>query len=418
MSIFDIFGRKRREQERLEKERLQCEAEAHRKAEEQRRADAQRRANEERRKREEAASKASTIEPFVFNSTSHQRYQGGNPVMGLQQCGRTVRVEKNTSGCPGYRLQPGKGYIVKVFNDDLNKPNMSDKPMIVVKKTPEMVELRGFPIEAQTPFGWQEVDYSVYGFKIYYEKGKVVKCVLHMYDRNTWIEYRIGDAPQMQSTSSQTRSSMPVSETERFAKEGMSNLSRGEQGDTVYHPLYKSWKSIQQNPEVLKKVSDKALIGNALLTFISFGTVQDIDDRQQILSLAYLMISEAIKDNPYDVNLVKNRLIIQLIDREALQYTVSSVVNTDSGFDFMGLNQFHSRDALLKMIYADIVRFPALRNISMFQSAYNDICQKISTGFFGKDETPATVLSEGNNLHSQVTAFLVKKAFEEEDVDF
>lgn len=200
MGIFDIFGRKRREQERLEEERLQREAEASRKAEEQRRADAQRRANEERRKREEAAREVSTIEPFVFNSTSHQRYQGGNPVMGLQQCGRTVRVEKNTNGCPGYRLQPGKGYIVKVFNDDLNKPNMSDKPMVVVKKTPEMVELRGFPIEAQTPFGWQEIDYSVYGFKVYYEKGKVAKCVLHMYDRNTWIEYR--KTPQQTATKS------------------------------------------------------------------------------------------------------------------------------------------------------------------------------------------------------------------------
>ena len=36
--------------------------------------------------------------------------------------------------------------IVKVFNDDLGKPNMSDKPMKVVRKTDNSVELRGFPI--------------------------------------------------------------------------------------------------------------------------------------------------------------------------------------------------------------------------------------------------------------------------------
>lgn len=131
-----------------------------------------------------------TMEPFVFISDSHQRYQNGAEVMGLQQCTRTVRVEKNTNGCRGYKLNPGDGYIVKVYNDDLGKPNMSDKPMRIVSRTADKVELRGFPIEAQTPFGWQEVDYRDYGFTVYYEKGKVVKCVLHMFDRNVDLEYR------------------------------------------------------------------------------------------------------------------------------------------------------------------------------------------------------------------------------------
>lgn len=74
----------------------------------------------------------STMEPFVFISDCHQRYENGTEVMGLQQCVRTVRVEKNTNGCRGYKLNAGDGYIVKVFNDDLGKPNMSDKPMRIV----------------------------------------------------------------------------------------------------------------------------------------------------------------------------------------------------------------------------------------------------------------------------------------------
>ena len=130
------------------------------------------------------------MEPFVFNSNCHQRYEHGSEVMGLQECGRTVRVEKNTHGCSGYKLQPGDGYIVKVFNDDLGKPNMSDKPMRIVSKTADKVELRGFPIEAQTPFGWQEVDYRDYGLTVYYTNGNVSKCVLHMFDRNVDLEYR------------------------------------------------------------------------------------------------------------------------------------------------------------------------------------------------------------------------------------
>lgn len=130
------------------------------------------------------------IEPFVFKSDCHQRFENGSEVMGLQQCIRTVSVEKNTNGCRGYKLNPGDGYIVKVFNDDLGKPNMSDKPMRIISKTSDKVELRGFPIEAQTPFGWQEVDYRDYGFTVYYINGKVSKCVLHMFDRNVDLEYR------------------------------------------------------------------------------------------------------------------------------------------------------------------------------------------------------------------------------------
>lgn len=130
------------------------------------------------------------IEPFVFVSNCHQRYEDGLPVMGLQQCMRTVRLERNTNGCKGYRLNPGDGYVIKIFNDDLGKPNMSDKPMRLVSKTTDKIEFRGFPIEAQSPFGWQEVDYSDYGFVVHLKNGNIDKCVLYMYDRNTYIEYR------------------------------------------------------------------------------------------------------------------------------------------------------------------------------------------------------------------------------------
>ena len=135
-----------------------------------------------------------TITPFAFKTDCHQIYENGSEVMGLQQCIRTVSVEKNTNGCRGYKLNPGDGYIIKVYNDDLGKPNMSDKPMRIISKAAEKVELRGFPIEVQTPFGWQEVDYRDYGFTVYYDKGKVVKCVLHMFDRNVDLEYRKSDA--------------------------------------------------------------------------------------------------------------------------------------------------------------------------------------------------------------------------------
>ena len=70
------------------------------------------------------------------------------PVMGLQQCLRTVSVEKNINGCSGYDIKPGDGYIVKVFNNDLGKPNMSDKPMRVKSISKDLVVLQGYPLRA------------------------------------------------------------------------------------------------------------------------------------------------------------------------------------------------------------------------------------------------------------------------------
>ena len=194
MGLFDfIFSSKKKEQERLRleeeerRQRLEQERIAH---EREHSLEENRRKERERQERLKAErEQAASVQPFTFQSNCHQRYENGSPVRGLQDCLRTVSVVKNTNGCPGYRLQPGIGYIVKIYNDDLGKPNMSEKPMKVVRKTADMLELRGFPIEAQSPFGWQEVDYSDYGFIVYYRNGQIDKCVLHMYDRNIRIEY-------------------------------------------------------------------------------------------------------------------------------------------------------------------------------------------------------------------------------------
>lgn len=322
-----------------------------------------------------------TMEPFVFVSDCHQRYENGLEVMGLQECVRTVRVEKNTHGCRGYKLNPGDGYIIKVFNDDLGKPNMSDKPMRIFSKTADKVELLGFPIEAQTPFGWQEVDYSDYGLTVYYSNDKVVKCVLHMFDRNVDLEYRRSDSSvsNLSGVADVTAKSKSKPHFEELAQQAMSCLQSGNDGDAVYHPMFKAWREIQQNPSLLNDVQNKALLGNGLLIFISYGTVQDIDDRQQIISLAYLLISDALTKNPKDLNLLRNRILVMLQDKEAFQYTVSSAIDTSSGFDFMGLSQLESRDTLYAMIYSDLAKSAAFKNIPMLNATLRDLENKTMT---------------------------------------
>ena len=194
MGLLDfLFGSKKKEQER---QRLEEEARRQKLEEERIARERERRLEENRRKereRQEALraerEKAQSIEPFTFKSNSHQRYENDIPVKGLQECLRTVSVVKNTSGCPGYLLEPGIGYIVKIYNDDLGKPNMSDKPMRLIRKTTKIAELRGFPIKAMSPFGWQEVDNSCYGITIHYQNGQVVECNFYMYDRDVRIKY-------------------------------------------------------------------------------------------------------------------------------------------------------------------------------------------------------------------------------------
>lgn len=171
-----------------------------------------------------------SFKPFVFRSDSHQRYQNGSPVMGLQECIRTVRVEKNTNGCPGYKLQPGDGYIVKIFNDDLGRPQMSDKPMRIISQKADKVELQGFPIYAQSPFGWVEVDYRDYGFTIYYKDGEVSKCVLHMFDRNVDLEYRKKETEPAKSNVKESKVwTKPVSLESLFKKSISFHVERYEQ---------------------------------------------------------------------------------------------------------------------------------------------------------------------------------------------
>jgi len=60
---------------------------------------------------------------------------------------------------------------------------MAPKEMMIILNTDDKVILRGF--------GWDSMgsSYSDYGLTIHFENQQVIKCILHMYDRNIDIEY-------------------------------------------------------------------------------------------------------------------------------------------------------------------------------------------------------------------------------------
>ena len=133
---------------------------------------------------------------FVFNSSDHIRYQNGIHVAGPHGgANRAIKVEPNINGCSGYNIVSGDGYIVTIYNLDgmhpvwQNNVQMSPKPMRIISQSVDKIVLRGYPLQAMSPFGWIDFNGQDYGLTIFLKKKQVDKCVLHMYNRNVEIEY-------------------------------------------------------------------------------------------------------------------------------------------------------------------------------------------------------------------------------------
>jgi len=135
------------------------------------------------------------LDDITFVSNSHQRYENRIPIKGIQKARRSIKIEKNINGCEGYKIKPGEGYIVTIYNLEGNHPlwgnniQMSPKPMKIVSKSTDKIVLRGYLVQALTPFGWIDFNGEDYGLSIFIKNGEIDKCVMHMHDRNVDIVY-------------------------------------------------------------------------------------------------------------------------------------------------------------------------------------------------------------------------------------
>lgn len=409
MGLLDfLFGnsKEKERQEELERQRIAAEA---RKAQ-------QRKEEQERQARikiEQAVrARMMTIEPFVFKSNCHQRYEGAYPKMGLQECLRTVSVVKNTNGCSGYQLQPGDGYIIKIFNDDAGKPNMADKPMRVVRKTDTSVELRGYKVNAQTPFGWQEIDLADYGLLVHYENGKVCKCVLHMYDRNTFIEYRTQSNEPLKSVSS----NHGTNECEEYAKLAREAAANGNTSSAQQYGL-KALNSIIANPSQLKSIANVDTLALALGKMMEGDHFRDNDSIKRAVGLTYYMLCKAIDQNKqHDPYLFVYRFSVIWEYNQVFYHLFAHSEGTSynpNPYDIFGQSSTAVYDHHMQgMQMGDMLQEPRIARLDpALGNIFNQMYAQYRT-------TPSEqIISLGNKYHKQVYDYLCRKV-DSLDFDF
>lgn len=409
MGLLDfLFGnsKEKERQEELERQRIAAEArKAQQRKEEQERLD--------RIKKEQAVrARMMTIEPFVFKSNCHQRYEGAYPKMGLQECLRTVSVVKNTNGCSGYQLQPGDGYIIKIFNDDAGKPNMADKPMRVVRKTDTSVELRGYKVNAQTPFGWQEIDLADYGLLVHYENGKVCKCVLHMYDRNTFIEYRTQSNEPLKSVSS----NHGTNECEEYAKLAREAAANGNTSSAQQYGL-KALNSIIANPSQLKSIANVDTLALALGKMMEGDHFRDNDSIKKAVGLTYYMLCKAIDQNKqHDPYLFVYRFSVIWEYNKVFYHLFAHSEGTSynpNPYDIFGQSSTAVYDHHMQgMQMGDMLQEP---RIARLDPALGNIFNQMYAQY---RKTPSEqIISLGNKYHKQVYDYLCRKV-DSLDFDF
>lgn len=127
---------------------------------------------------------------LVLKSTHHQRYQNEIPVMGSQYCNRMIKIEHKTfkEMFNGLDVTPKEGFIVTMWNTDIEPPtqHMQPKLMEMVYSDNEEIWLKGVTLKTM---GNIIHDYTDYGITLHLRNRNVVKCTLHLHDRDVDIEY-------------------------------------------------------------------------------------------------------------------------------------------------------------------------------------------------------------------------------------
>ena len=148
----------------------------------------------------------------------------------------------------------------------------------------------------------------------------------------------------------------------------------------------------------------------------------DVDTLQMMSSISYLCISKAIQNDPNNLNLFKDRLLMLRIGHDSFKYTVMSALYLNAGgfMSFsMGNSDLTARDAIYKMEIADLELHPQLyKQVPFFRERKDEFDEMIGRQFFMPEKTLDNVINSGIENHSKLLEYLENRVMVEEDVDF
>lgn len=127
------------------------------------------------------------LHDFVFYSGHHYRFEQGSEVGG-GAVKRVIRIQDSISGNEGYSVTIYDTEEDNSLRED--RVSMSTKPMKIVASSPTETEMCGWGVYT-VPLAGIQIPYSNYGLTIYHPYGQVEEIVLHMFDRNVDIKYKL-----------------------------------------------------------------------------------------------------------------------------------------------------------------------------------------------------------------------------------
>lgn len=186
--------------------------------------------------------------------------------------------------------------------------------------------------------------------------------------------------------------------------------------------LVNLYKYVINAPSCLKTISNYGDVGKGFTLMLCNQLSNDVDTLQTMSSIAYLCLSKAIEQQPNNLNLYKDRLLVLNVGHDAFKYTVMSVLSQDMDYflpSFQSMIGIRSRNAIWKMEFSDIEKHPSIcLSFPFFANRRNFIIDIIQRQLFLPAKTTTEVITQGKDLHEKVYKYLTQKILIEEDIDF
>jgi hypothetical protein len=169
---------------------------------------------------------------------------------------------------------------------------------------------------------------------------------------------------------------------------------------------------IKQNPLELNNIERPDDFASVISTMLQLKVINDDDVIEQIASIGYVVISNAIISNPAP-NKNMFRLLIIHFAREQFNYTLRTAFGFNSGANFFSpVGQMagnRTSNAMYEMEVYDLYTNPILyQKIQMFADAKEELDELIRSNHF-YNKTEAQVIQDGKEFHKKASEYLTEK---------